>query len=146
MGPSSRCCMRRPTPSGCTGRCYWGEPAGGAAPVTWGDFLAKAFSIDYEPDADYATLLDPPGAALSSALSLLFFGGGIGWPPSPAPESLRHLRDCAVESFLVIDALDVSTPLSMHKTRRSRIWHAGRRSSSRTPRTSMTCGNCNRRR
>ena len=77
---------------------------------TWGDFLAKAFSIDYEPDADYMTLLDPPGATLGSPLSLLFFGGGVGWPPGPAPEPLRHLRDCAVESLLVSGALDVSTP------------------------------------
>jgi pimeloyl-ACP methyl ester carboxylesterase len=77
---------------------------------TWGDFLAKAFSIDYEPGADYATVLDPPGAALGSPLSLLFFGGGTGWPPTPAPGHLRHLRDCDAESLLVGGALDLSTP------------------------------------
>jgi pimeloyl-ACP methyl ester carboxylesterase len=77
---------------------------------TWGDFLAKAFSIDYEPGADYASALDPPGAALGSPLSLLFFGGDAGWPPAPAPESLRHLRECGVESLLVGGALDLSTP------------------------------------
>lgn len=77
---------------------------------TWGDFLAKAFSLDYEPGTDYASLLDPPGAALGSPLSLLFFGGGVGWPSAPAPGPLRHLNDCAVESLLVGGALDVSTP------------------------------------
>jgi pimeloyl-ACP methyl ester carboxylesterase len=77
---------------------------------TWGDFLAKAFSTDCQPGADYATMLDPPGAALGSPLSLLFFGGGTGWPPSPAPESLSHLRECDAESLLIGGTLDVSTP------------------------------------
>jgi pimeloyl-ACP methyl ester carboxylesterase len=77
---------------------------------TWGDFLAKAFSVDREPDRDYNELLDPPGAALGSPLSLLFFGGGTGWPVEPAPDALRKLTPTHVESLLISGALDVSTP------------------------------------
>lgn len=77
---------------------------------TWGDFLAKAYSTDYDPGAGYPARLDPPGTALGSPLSLLFFGGGPGWPPSPAPRPLRQLHRCGVESLLVSGELDVSTP------------------------------------
>jgi pimeloyl-ACP methyl ester carboxylesterase len=77
---------------------------------TWGDFLAKAYSTDYDPGADYPARLGPPGTALGSPLSLLFFGGGPGWPPAPAPQPLRQLHRCGVESLLISGELDVSTP------------------------------------
>ena len=77
---------------------------------TWGDFLAKAYSTDYDPGADYAARLGPPGTALGSPLSLLFFGGGPGWPAAPTPKPLRQLHRCDVESLLISGALDVSTP------------------------------------
>ena len=77
---------------------------------TWGDFLAKAYSTDYDPGADYLARLDPPGTALGSPLSLLFFGGGPGWPPTPAPQPFLHLHRCSVESLLVSGELDISTP------------------------------------
>jgi pimeloyl-ACP methyl ester carboxylesterase len=77
---------------------------------TWGDFLAKAYSTDYDPGIGYPARLDPPGTALGSPLSLLFFGGGPGWPPAPAPRPLRQLHRCGVESLLVSGELDVSTP------------------------------------
>lgn len=77
---------------------------------TWGEFLAKAYSTDYDDHADYATLLDPPDAALGSPLSLLFFGGGPGWPVAPVPDELKQLTDCRVPSLLVSGDLDVSTP------------------------------------
>ena len=77
---------------------------------TWGDFLAKAHSTDYDPGADYPARLDPPGTALGSPLSLLFFGGGPGWPPTLAPQQLQHLHRCTVQSLLISGALDVSTP------------------------------------
>ncbi len=76
----------------------------------WGDFLAKAYSTDYDPGADYPARLDPPGTTLGSPLSLLFFGGGPGWPPAPAPQPLQRLHRCDVESLLVSGELDVSTP------------------------------------
>ena len=77
---------------------------------TWGDFLAKAYSTDHDDTIDYATRLGPPGTALGSPLSLLFFGGGPGWPPNRAPDDLRRLIDCPVPSLLISGDLDVSTP------------------------------------
>jgi pimeloyl-ACP methyl ester carboxylesterase len=72
--------------------------------------VAKAFSLDYAAGRDYLSWLNPPGAALGSPLSLLFFGAGEGWPPAAAPESLRQLRRCPVPTLLVSGDLDVSTP------------------------------------
>jgi pimeloyl-ACP methyl ester carboxylesterase len=48
--------------------------------LTWGDFLNKAFSADHDPACDYEAMLGPPGVALGSPLSLLFFGSSHGWP------------------------------------------------------------------
>jgi pimeloyl-ACP methyl ester carboxylesterase len=76
----------------------------------WGDFLAKAFSVDLDVERDYRASLDPPAAVLGSPLSLLFFAGGPSWPPTTVPDELRHLRTCEVESLLVSGALDISTP------------------------------------
>jgi hypothetical protein len=76
----------------------------------WGDFMAKAVSADFEPGRDYAVELDPPFAALGSPLSLLFFGGGPGWPARLIPEEDRRVVPSAVETLLVGGALDVSTP------------------------------------
>lgn len=77
---------------------------------TWGDFLAKAISVDYDAGRDYRVWLDPPGAVLGSPLSLLFFVGGPSWPATSVADELRHLRPCEVEALLVSGALDVSTP------------------------------------
>ena len=77
---------------------------------TWGDFLAKAFSLDYDADRDYRRWLDPPDAVLGSPLSLLFFAGGPSWPATTVADELRHLRTCEVASLLVSGALDISTP------------------------------------
>lgn len=77
---------------------------------TWGEFLAKAYSTDYDPTVDYATQLDPPDPALGSPLSLLFFGGGPGWPVTPVADELKQLTDCPVPTLLVSGELDVSTP------------------------------------
>ena len=76
----------------------------------WGDFLAKAFSFDYDADRDDRRWLDPPDAVLGSPLSLLFFAGGPSWPATTVADELRHLRTCEVESLLVSGALDISTP------------------------------------
>jgi pimeloyl-ACP methyl ester carboxylesterase len=101
---------------------------------TWGDFLAKAYSTDYSPDVDYAATLDPPGAALGSPLSLLFFGGGPSWPPTPVSDNLRRLDDCPVETLLVSGALDLSTPPEL--ARREALPHLPRGSHVVLPNTS----------
>ena len=77
---------------------------------TWGDFLAKAFSVDFDAGRDYLRWLDPPAAVLGSPLSLLFFAGGPSWPATIVADELRHLRPCEVESLLVSGDLDISTP------------------------------------
>jgi pimeloyl-ACP methyl ester carboxylesterase len=76
----------------------------------WGDFIAKAMSADFEPDRDYAADLDPPSAVLGSPLSLLFFGGGEGWPVSLIPDEDRRVAPSTVQTLLIGGSLDVSTP------------------------------------
>jgi pimeloyl-ACP methyl ester carboxylesterase len=80
---------------------------------TWGDFLAKAYSLDYETGRDYPQWLDPPDAALGSPLSLLFFGGGAGWPAAAPRDELRKLIPNRVDSLLISGELDISTPPSI---------------------------------
>jgi hypothetical protein len=78
----------------------------------WGDFTAKG-SCDFQPERDYETAMDPPESILGSPGSLLFFGAGGGFRPSPQPilpAEYRQVRDSAVETLLVSGNLDVSTP------------------------------------
>jgi hypothetical protein len=89
---------------------------------TWGDFLAKAFSVDLDVERHYRASLDPPAAVLGSPLSLLFFAGGPSWPPTTVADELRHLRTCEVESLLVSGALDIA----IAGPRQGGCWH-GRR-------------------
>ena len=112
---------------------------------TWGDFLSKAYSTDYDPGADYLARLDPPGTALGSPLSLLFFGGGPGWPPAPAPQPLRQLHRCSVDRSWSAANSTCQPRRSTHTTRRYPTCPTAATSSSPAPPTSRTCGDSSRR-
>ncbi len=82
----------------------------GLPPITWGDYIAKAASADFDPARDYATEMDPPDSILGSPYSLLFAGSLKGWPTKPIPAEFRQVQPSDVETLLVSGSIDFSTP------------------------------------
>ena len=80
--------------------------------VTWGDWAAKG-GIDYDPERNWITDMNPPDSILGSPLSLLVGGGtqlGGGWPVAPMPDEFRKVQPSDVETLLVSGSSDYSTP------------------------------------
>jgi pimeloyl-ACP methyl ester carboxylesterase len=80
--------------------------------ATWGEFVAKAVSADYDPGRDYIAGMNPPASILGAPMSLLFWGPArdAGWPTAPIPDPLRQVQPSAVETLLVSGSIDFSTP------------------------------------
>lgn len=77
---------------------------------TWGDFLSKGLSADYDDGCDYAKELNPADSILGSPLSYVFWGSGLTWPAKRIPDEYRRVRLCDVETLLVSGSNDFSTP------------------------------------
>ena len=78
--------------------------------VVWGDFLAKAYSADFDPQRDYTTLANPD-TVMGSPISQLVWPVARGWPMARMPEAFRHVQPSAVETLLISGNLDFSTPV-----------------------------------
>ncbi len=80
--------------------------------VTWGDWAAKG-SVDYDPERDWITDMDPPNSILGSPTSF-FVGAAIqlsgGWPVAPMPDEFHEVQPSEVETLLVSGSIDYSTP------------------------------------
>jgi len=77
--------------------------------VAWGDFYAKS-GIDYDPSRDYAAEMDPPDSILGSPLSLLFWGGALGWPMTSVPAEFHQVHPSDVQTLLVTGSIDARFP------------------------------------
>lgn len=80
--------------------------------ITWGDWAAKG-SIDYDPERDWLTEMDPPDSIFGSPISLLVGGAAElsgGWPVAPLSDEFRKVQPTEVETLLVSGSIDYSTP------------------------------------
>ena len=77
----------------------------------WGDLLAKGLT-DFDPERDYLSDMDPPGAVLGSPHSLLFFGAARMAPPLAVAAAARAPLpvESNVETLMVGGSIDLSTP------------------------------------
>jgi pimeloyl-ACP methyl ester carboxylesterase len=77
-----------------------------------GDFVAKGI-IDYDPERDWITDMDPPDSILGSPISLMVGAAAQlsgGWPVAPMPDEFRGVQPAEVETLLVSGSIDYSTP------------------------------------
>jgi pimeloyl-ACP methyl ester carboxylesterase len=80
--------------------------------VNLGDFVARGI-IDYDPERDWITDMDPPSSILGSPTSLLIGTAAQqsgGWPVAPMPNEFREVQPSKVETLLVSGRIDYSTP------------------------------------
>jgi len=77
---------------------------------TWGDFLSKGLSADFDDSRDYAAELNPPDSIMGSPLSHVFWGSGLTWPVNRIPNEYCQAQPCEMETLLVSGSNDFSTP------------------------------------
>ncbi len=75
----------------------------------WGDFAVKGL-IDYDPERDYVTEMNPPDSIIGSPASLIGGPAVEGWPGNTLPAELRQVQPSDVETLLVSGNIDFSTP------------------------------------
>ncbi len=75
----------------------------------WGDFAVKGL-IDYDPERDYVTEMNPPDSIIGSPASLIGGPAVKGWPGVTLPAELRQVQPSDVETLLVSGNIDFSTP------------------------------------
>src|SRR4029453_18738241 len=80
--------------------------------VNWGDFYAKS-GIDYDPSRDYAAEMNPPDSILGSPISLLLWGGPLGWPLTSVPAEFRQVHSSDVQTLLVTGSVDTRAPVEL---------------------------------
>lgn len=78
--------------------------------LSQGDFFAKGYSMDLDPQMDYAALLTDPDSPLGSPLSELLFANVDSWPAQRVSVELREMRPVETEALLINGGLDVITP------------------------------------
>lgn len=76
---------------------------------TWGEFLAKGFSADFDPQRDYSQLA-APDSVMGSPISQLVWPVAAGWPMATIPDDYRRAQPTAVPTLLISGSLDFSTP------------------------------------
>jgi pimeloyl-ACP methyl ester carboxylesterase len=77
--------------------------------MTWGDFLSKGFSADFDPDRDYSNLAAPE-SIMGSPMSEILWPVGSEWPMARLPELFNTPQLSEVETLIVSGNLDFSTP------------------------------------
>ena len=83
-----------------------------ATTPTWGDYLPKGLTADYDPNRDYEAEIHPPGSIIGSPAMILFAGAKyIEGPGTFIPEEYRQLQFSDVETLLVNGNIDTSTPV-----------------------------------
>jgi pimeloyl-ACP methyl ester carboxylesterase len=78
--------------------------------LSQGDFFAKGYSMDLDPEKDYKTLLTDPDSPLGSPLSYLLFANPGEWPAERVSAELREMGPVEMEALLINGGLDVITP------------------------------------
>lgn len=81
----------------------------------YGEFFAKGFSADLDPERDYVHAMNPPESILGSPFSQLVWGSAIDedgpvWPTALMPEEFRQVQHSDVETLLVSGNIDFATP------------------------------------
>lgn len=77
--------------------------------MTWGEFLSKGFSADYDASRDYSELA-APDSVMGSPMSEILWPVGGEWPMARLPESFNTPQPSDVETLIVSGNLDFSTP------------------------------------
>ena len=78
--------------------------------TVWGEFLAKGFSADFDPNRDYTELANPD-SVMGSPLAQLIWAGADQWPMDTIPEAYQQVQPSSVETLLVSGDIDFSTPI-----------------------------------
>lgn len=78
--------------------------------LSQGDFFAKGYSADLDPEIDYRTLLTDPDSPLGSPLSYMLFANPGEWPAQRISAELREMQPVEMEALLINGGLDVITP------------------------------------
>ncbi len=77
--------------------------------MTWGEFLSKGFSADFDSSRDYSELAAPE-SVMGSPMSEILWPIGHEWPMAGLPESFNTAQSSDVETLIVSGNLDFSTP------------------------------------
>ena len=79
----------------------------------WCDYFSKALSFGPDKTRDLVKEMEPPGSIIGSPSARLFLGAASqgGWPIHPIPQDYREMKDCDVETLVVMGNLDPSSPL-----------------------------------
>ncbi len=78
--------------------------------TVWGEFLAKGFSADFDPNRDYSELANPDSVMGSPLAQILWVGADV-WPMTTIPEQYRQVHFSAVDTLLISGDIDFSTPI-----------------------------------
>ncbi|MDJ0755584.1 MAG: alpha/beta fold hydrolase [Ardenticatenaceae bacterium] len=77
--------------------------------VVWGEFLAKAFSADFDPNRDYAEL-HAPDSIMGAPIAELIWPTASDWNMERIPAEYRTVQPSAVDTLLISGNVDFSTP------------------------------------
>jgi len=75
-----------------------------------GDYAAKGFSADFDPNKDYASDLAPGRTLIGSPLNAIASAGVKAWPEHKIPSEYRKARPSEVETIMLSGSLDVADP------------------------------------
>ena len=75
----------------------------------WGEFFAKGYSADFDPNRDYSQL-DAPDSVMGSPMAQLIWATSSVWSMPTIDEAYRQVQPTAVETLLVSGDIDFSTP------------------------------------
>jgi len=77
--------------------------------MTWGEFLSKGFSADFDASRDYSELAAPE-SVMGSPMSEILWPMGGEWPMERLPETYNTAQPSDVETLIISGNLDFSTP------------------------------------
>jgi pimeloyl-ACP methyl ester carboxylesterase len=75
-----------------------------------GDYAAKGFSADFDPNKDYASELVPRRTLIGSPLNVIACAGVKAWPEHKIPAEYRTAQPSEVETLMLSGSLDVADP------------------------------------
>ena len=75
----------------------------------WGEFLAKGFSADFDPQRDYTTL-SAPDSVMGSPIAEIIWPTATEWEMVTIPPEYQQVQPSEVDTLLISGNLDFSTP------------------------------------